>query len=58
MLPRSTRYKRFTLETATMRTSTGVIILGIVLFAIPFPGTFILGGAVALSGVLLRWFGV
>ncbi|MFC6874826.1 hypothetical protein [Halobellus marinus] len=41
-----------------MRTSTGVIILGIVLFAIPFPGTFILGGAVTLFGILLRWFGV
>jgi hypothetical protein len=41
-----------------MRTSTAVIALGVVLFVIPLPGTFILGGAVALFGVLLRLFGV
>jgi hypothetical protein len=41
-----------------MRTSTVIIALGIVLFVIPLPGTFILGGAVALLGVLLRLFGV
>ncbi len=32
--------------------------LGAVLFAIPFPGTFVLGGAVALFGTLLRWSGM
>ncbi len=41
-----------------MRTSTAVMALGVLLFVIPFPGTFILGGAVALFGALLRWFGV
>lgn len=41
-----------------MRTSTAVIAFGAVLLVIPFPGTFILGGLVALFGVLLRWFDV
>ncbi len=41
-----------------MRTSTAVMTLGIVLFVIPFPGTFTLGGVVALFGAFLRWFGV
>ena len=53
-----TRHKLIALEYALMRTSTAVIAIGIVLFVIPFPGTFILGGAVALLGVLLRLFGV
>jgi hypothetical protein len=41
-----------------MRTSTAVILLGVVLFVLPVPGTFVLGVAVALVGALLRWFGV
>ena len=41
-----------------MRTSTAVIAIGVVLFVIPFPGTFVLGGLVALFGALLRWAGV
>ncbi|WP_281381254.1 hypothetical protein [Halobellus ruber] len=41
-----------------MRTSTVVIAFGAVLFVIPFPGTFILGGVVALVGALLRWFDI
>jgi hypothetical protein len=41
-----------------MRTSTAVIAIGVVLFVIPFPGTFILGGLLAVFGALLRWVGV
>jgi hypothetical protein len=41
-----------------MKTSTAVIALGVLLFVVPLPGTFILGGAVALFGAFLRWFGV
>ncbi|ERH02963.1 MAG: hypothetical protein J07HN6_00281 [Halonotius sp. J07HN6] len=41
-----------------MRTSTAVIALGVVLFVIPFPGTFILGGLLVIFGALLRWAGV
>jgi hypothetical protein len=41
-----------------MRVSTGVIAIGIVLFVIPFPGTFIAGAIVAIFGAFLRWFGV
>jgi hypothetical protein len=55
---RGTRYKQIAPENVPMRTSTAVIALGVVLFVIPLPGTFILGGAVALFGVLLRLFGV
>ena len=41
-----------------MRTSTAVIAIAVVLFVIPFPGTFILGGLLAVFGALLRWVGV
>lgn len=41
-----------------MRISTAVVVLGAVLFVLPVPGTFVLGGAIALAGALLRWFGV
>lgn len=41
-----------------MRVSTVVILLGLVLFVIPLPGTFVLGVVVALLGAFLRWFGV
>ncbi|WP_268891804.1 hypothetical protein [Halosegnis longus] len=40
-----------------MRTSTAVVALGGVLFALPLPGTFTLGAVVALVGAVLRWFG-
>ena len=41
-----------------MRVSTIVILLGVALFVLPIPGTFIAGGLVALLGAALRWFGV
>lgn len=40
-----------------MRASTIVIALGAVLFVLPVPGTFILGGLVALAGVVGRVLG-
>ncbi|WP_281375710.1 hypothetical protein [Halorarum halophilum] len=40
-----------------MRISTIVVLLGIGLFVLPIPGTFIAGGLVALLGVGLRLFG-
>lgn len=54
----STRHKQLGLKMNTMRVSTAVIALGVVLFAIPLPGTYILGVGVALFGAFLRWFGV
>ncbi|SDY19199.1 hypothetical protein [Halobellus clavatus] len=39
-----------------MRTSTIVLIAGVLLFALPIPGTFILGVLVAATGVALRVF--
>ncbi|WP_281259245.1 hypothetical protein [Salinigranum rubrum] len=41
-----------------MRTSTLVLALGVLLFALPLPGTFIGGGLVLLAGGLARWLGV
>ena len=41
-----------------MKPSTGVLVLGGVLFVLPFPGTFILGGIGILFGLFLRWFGI
>ena len=41
-----------------MRKSTLVILVGLLVFVLPLPGTFILGGIVALVGAFLRWFGV
>ncbi|MFT4880504.1 MAG: hypothetical protein ACI9HI_000500 [Salinirussus sp.] len=40
-----------------MRASTAVIAAGVILLVVPFPGTFILGGLLALLGALLRWLG-
>ena len=40
-----------------MRTSTIVIVVGVVVFALPVPGTFILGGILVLAGVAARLFG-
>jgi len=40
-----------------MRTSTAVIATGVVLFVLPLPGTFVLGGLTALVGVVLRFIG-
>jgi hypothetical protein len=42
---------------ALMRASTLVIAFGIVLFALPIPGTFIAGALVVLAGALARWLG-
>jgi hypothetical protein len=40
-----------------VRASTIVIALGGVLFVLPVPGTFVLGGLVALAGVAGRALG-
>ncbi|WP_254921573.1 MULTISPECIES: hypothetical protein [unclassified Halorubrum] len=40
-----------------MRTSTIVIVVGVVVFALPLPGTFILGGILVLAGVVARLLG-
>ncbi|WP_195156622.1 transporter [Haloarcula sp. CBA1127] len=41
-----------------MRVSTIVILLGIALFVLPVPGTFIAGGLVLVAGGLARWGGL
>ncbi|WP_192498282.1 transporter [Halorussus halophilus] len=38
-----------------MRLSTIVLLLGAVVFAIPVPGTFILGGLILALGGIARW---
>ncbi|WP_267900536.1 hypothetical protein [Halocatena pleomorpha] len=40
-----------------MRLSTLIIALGIVLFVLPAPGTFVIGALVVFVGVLARWLG-
>jgi len=40
-----------------VRLSTAVLAFGLLVFALPVPGTFLLGGAVLLLGVALRAFG-
>lgn len=40
-----------------MRTSTYPIALGVGLFVLPIPGTFITGAALTILGVVARWFG-
>ncbi|WP_330633271.1 hypothetical protein [Halocatena halophila] len=40
-----------------MRISTIVIVFGVVLFVLPFPGTFIVGALVILTGAIARWHG-
>ncbi|WP_324759318.1 hypothetical protein [Haloarcula montana] len=41
-----------------MRISTIGILLGLGLFVLPLPGTFITGTLVALMGGLARWLGL
>jgi ABC-type uncharacterized transport system permease subunit len=41
-----------------MRASSVVIALGVGLFALPIPGTFIAGALVGLVGALARWRGL
>ncbi|SHH23125.1 hypothetical protein [Halobaculum gomorrense] len=40
-----------------MRLSTAVLLIGVGLFALPIPGTFIGGGLVLLAGGGLRYLG-
>jgi hypothetical protein len=40
-----------------MRISTIVVLLGIGMFVLPLPGTFITGALVVLAGALARWLG-
>ncbi|MFB6152436.1 MAG: hypothetical protein ABEJ40_11585 [Haloarculaceae archaeon] len=40
-----------------MRTSTIVILVGVVVFALPLPGTFVLGALLLLAGGIARWLG-
>ncbi|MFH5797474.1 hypothetical protein [Haladaptatus sp. DYF46] len=40
-----------------MKISTVVLLLGAVLFVLPVPGTFILGGLVLLVGGVTRFLG-
>ncbi|WP_256441511.1 hypothetical protein [Halorubrum sp. 2020YC2] len=41
-----------------MRRSTLLIVLGVFLFVLPIPGTFILGALVVLAGLAARLFGL
>ena len=41
-----------------MRTSTIVVLIGVLLFVLPIPGTFILGALVVLAGLVARLFGL
>lgn len=40
-----------------MRTSTIIIVSGVLMFVLPIPGTFILGGILILAGVVARLLG-
>ncbi|WP_256388521.1 hypothetical protein [Haladaptatus sp. W1] len=40
-----------------MKTSTLVLVLGLVLFVLPVPGTFITGALVLIAGVVARILG-
>lgn len=40
-----------------MRTSTIIIVVGVLVFALPLPGTFILGGILMLAGIVSRLLG-
>ena len=44
-------------STFVMKISTVVLLLGAVLFVLPVPGTFILGGLVLLVGGVTRFLG-
>jgi len=39
-----------------MRPSTAVLLFGLLVFVLPVPGTFVLGGLLLLAGVALRQF--
>jgi hypothetical protein len=41
-----------------MRPSTVALALGVALFVLPIPGTFVLGGLALLAGAGARWLGV
>jgi hypothetical protein len=41
-----------------VRISTIVLALGVLLFVLPVPGTFVTGGLALLAGGAARWFGV
>jgi hypothetical protein len=41
-----------------MRTSTIVVLIGVALFLLPIPGTFVLGALVVLAGLVARLFGL
>ncbi|QZP38509.1 hypothetical protein [Halobaculum magnesiiphilum] len=41
-----------------VRLSTAVLLIGVGLFVLPFPGTFIGGGLVLVAGAGLRYLGV
>ncbi|MFW5939382.1 MAG: hypothetical protein ACOCSD_08035 [Halolamina sp.] len=40
-----------------MRASTVVVGLGVIVFALPIPGTFVAGALVVLAGVITRLLG-
>ncbi|WP_264781884.1 hypothetical protein [Haladaptatus sp. T7] len=40
-----------------MKTSTPILFLGLVLFVLPVPGTFITGALVLIAGVVARILG-
>ncbi|WP_275671153.1 MULTISPECIES: hypothetical protein [Halobaculum] len=40
-----------------MRLSTAVLLIGLGLFVLPLPGTFIAGGLVLVAGAGLRYLG-
>ncbi|GCF13212.1 hypothetical protein Harman_11470 [Haloarcula mannanilytica] len=50
--------RRAALRESEMKISTIVLLLGVVLFVLPVPGTFIGGGLVLVVGALARWFGL
>jgi len=41
-----------------MRISTIGLLLGVAMFVLPVPGTFVAGGLVLVIGALARWFGL
>lgn len=40
-----------------MRPSTAVVLLGLLVFVLPVPGTFVLGGLLTVVGAALRLLG-
>jgi len=41
-----------------MRVSTVVLAIGLLLFVLPVPGTFVAGGLTLVAGALARWLGL